>query len=88
MLSRQLADQLSVSAGDRVLVELLGGRRTRTMQPVSSIVDEFIGARAYASETMLQSIARDAAPVGAALLAIDPAERNVILEELKQMPMV
>jgi len=88
MLSRQLADQLQVRAGDHVYVELLGGRRTRTMQPVASIVDEFIGARAYASEAMLQTIARDAAPVGAALLSIDPAERDAILQEFRQMPVV
>jgi len=88
MLSRQLADQLNVRAGDKVFVELLGGRRTQTMQPVASIVDEFIGARAYASEATLQAIARDAAPVGAALLRIDPQARDEILSELKDMPVV
>lgn len=88
MLSSQLANQLEVSAGDMVLVELLGGRRTKTMQPVSSIVDEFIGARAYAAEETLAKIARDAAPVGAALLRIDSAQRDAILIELKEMPIV
>jgi len=88
MLSRQLVDQLNVRAGDRVQVELLGGRRTRTMLPVASIVDEFVGARAYASETTLSAITRDSAPVGAALLLIDPAARDRILWALKSMPVV
>lgn len=88
MLSRQLADKLKVGAGDRVQVELLGGRRTRQTLTVASIVDEFIGERAYAAEATLEHIARDAAPVGAALVRIDPAARVRILTRLKDMPMV
>ena len=88
MLSRQLADKLAVHAGARVQVEMLGGRRTQVTLPVAAIVDEFIGERAYASEATLESIARDAAPVGAALVRIDPAARNRILTYLKDLPLV
>lgn len=88
MLSRQLADELGVRAGDAVFVEMLGGRRTRTMQPVSAVIDEFIGARAYAADDVLERIARDAAPVGAALLRIDQNARTRILTQLKDMPVV
>lgn len=88
MLSRQLADQLGVRVGDSLLVEMLGGRRTRTMQPVTAIVEEFIGARAYATDDVLEGLARDAAPVGAALLKIDPAAHDRILTQLKDMPVV
>ena len=88
MLSRQLADQLEVRAGERVHVELLGGRRTEVLLPVASIVDEFIGARAYAADATLESLARDAAPVGAALLSVDSAMLEPILRELKEMPVV
>ena len=35
MLSRQLADKLQVKAGNRVTVELLGGRRTVSTMPVA-----------------------------------------------------
>lgn len=88
MLSRQLGDQLEVRAGDRVHVELLGGRRTEAMIPVARIVDEFIGARAYAAEGTLEALARDAAPVGAALLSVDPAMLGSVLREIKEMPVV
>lgn len=88
MLSRQLADQLGVRAGDTVDLEMLGGRRTQLRMPVATIVDEFVGARAYTSEATLDRIARDAAPVGAALLRIDPAARESILNALKGMPAV
>ena len=88
MLSRQLADKLSVHPGDRVQVAMLGGRQTQLAMPVASIVDEFIGERAYASETTLDSITRDASPVGAALVRIDPWARDRILIRLKDMPLV
>lgn len=88
MLSRQLADQLHVRTGQMVHLEQLGGRRTQAMLPVARIVDEFIGARAYASQATLDTITREAAPVGAALLRIDPAARKDILSELKEMPVV
>ncbi len=86
MLSRQLADQLGAKAGDRVQVEMLAGRRTTTILPVARIVDEFIGSRAYAAADTSERLARDASPVGAALLRIDPLYRNAILRELKDMP--
>lgn len=88
MLSRQLADKLAVRAGENVQVEMLGGRRTRLTMPVASIVDEFIGERAYAAEETLERIARDASPVGAALVRMDPAARDEILTRLKDMPLV
>ena len=88
MLSRQLADQLSIRAGDRVEVQMLGGRRTETLLPVVRIVDEFVGARAYASDSTLELLARDASPAGAALLRIDPAALDTVLEELKRRPVV
>jgi putative ABC transport system permease protein len=88
MMSRQLADKLAVRAGDLVLVEMLGGRRTTAAMPVAGIIDEFVGERVYAAETTLAGIARDAAPAGSALLRIDPHERGRILAQLKEMPMV
>lgn len=88
MLSRQLADKLAVRPGDRVQVEMLGGRRTALTLPVASVIDEFIGERAYAAAGTLESIARDAAPVGAALVRIDPAARDSVLIHLKDMPQV
>lgn len=88
VLSRQLAGQLEARLGDRLAVEMLGGRRTKTVQPLVRIVDEAVGARAYASPETIEQIAGDAAPVGAAQLRIDPAQRDAILTKLKDMPFV
>ncbi len=88
MLSRQLADKLAVRSGDRVEVTMLGGRRARQVLTVASVVDEFIGERAYAAESTLEALARDGAPAGAALLRIDPAAHDAVLTRLKAMPLV
>jgi putative ABC transport system permease protein len=88
MLSRQLADQLRLRVGDRVQVEMLGGRQTRTEMRVANIIDDFIGSRAYMNETALDLLARDASPVGSALLKVDPAAQQAIVARLKDMPIV
>ncbi len=88
MLGRQLADKLEAQPGDMVQVEQLGGRGTMVALPVARVIEEFIGERAYASEATLLSITRDAAPVGAALVRIDMAQRDAIVARLKDMPMV
>lgn len=88
MLSRRLADQLEVRAGDRIVVELLDGRRGVSVQPVVSLVDEVVGTRAFASQATLNRLTRDGAPVGAALLKIDPMQRSAILRQLKELPVI
>ena len=88
MLSRQLADKLQVRAGDRVEVEQLGGRRTRMTLPVTRLVEEFIGERAYANTATVLRIVREETPAGAALLRVDPAALHGLLRRLKGMPAV
>lgn len=86
MLSRQLADQLAVGPGAVVLVDVLDGTRSRGTYRVASIIDEFIGTRAYASEETLLAITRDALPASVALLRIDQTQRDAILPLLADMP--
>jgi putative ABC transport system permease protein len=88
MLSQQLANKLAAHADDRVEVEQLGGQRTRIVLPVTRIVDEFVGERAYANAATVELIVRDGASAGAALLRIDPHEKDRILIQLKALPAV
>ena len=88
MLSRQLAEKLGAQAGQSVEVEQLGGRRTLLHLPVTRIVDEFIGERAYASGATIARIVREETPAGAALLRVDPLKKDRILIQLKAMPAV
>ncbi len=88
MLSRALADQLDLRPGDKVEVELLGGRQTSATLNVASTIDELIGTRAYAQSDVLQNLSRDASPVGSANLLIDHAHRDELIGKLAEMPMV
>lgn len=88
MLSGSLARKLDVSAGDEIELELLGGRRLRTMVPVTSTINELVGTRAYADIAMVEKIARDGASAGSAQLRIDPAYRDEIVGMLGDMPVV
>ncbi len=88
ILSRQLAQQLGVAVGQSVQVELLAGRRITREMKVSATIDELVGTRAYAEEGVLDSLVRDGAPVGSALLRIDPAMRDHIIAELADRPVV
>lgn len=88
MLSEPLARQLDVRPGQSVLVETLTGRRLRAELPVTRTIDELVGSRAYAETAVADRLLRDAAPVGAALLRIDPAARDAILLRLRDMPVV
>ena len=86
MLSRQLADQLGVTTGAAISVEVLDGKRTRGNYRVASVVDEFIGARAYADAQTLMQITREALPASGALLRIDQNRRAELLARLDEMP--
>jgi len=88
MLSRQLADRLGVRLGERVHVEQLGERRRQSDQTVTRIVEETVGARAYAGPATLTAITGDAPWAHSAQLRIDPVARDEILTRLRDMPAV
>ncbi len=88
MLSTSLANKLRVRPGETVEVDLLSGRRTRSTLQVAATIDEFVGTRAYAATEVLENLTRDAAPVGSALLKIDPLRRDEIITALAEMPIV
>ena len=88
MLSKQLADKLGATTGDRIEVELLAGRRTTVEMPITTTIDELVGTRVYADNRVLDELLRDASPVGTAQLRIDMQYRDEVLEELADMPIV
>ncbi len=88
MLSRRLADKLGARTGDRIEVSMLEGRRSVSVVPIAATIDELVGSRAYASSATLAQLTRDRAPVGSALLRIDTNQRDAILAELQEMPIV
>ncbi len=88
MLSQHLASKIGAKTGDRVEVELLGGKQTLATMAVTGVVEEFFAEQAYVSENALERITKDASPVGSALLRIDANERVRLLDRFKDMPNV
>lgn len=88
LISRQLASKLDLAAGDQVEAEMLGGRRTRMQLPINAVIDELVGARAYASLDTVERLSRDNSPAGSARLLIDENQRTAFLRRLKQVPAI
>lgn len=88
MLSEPLARELGVRSGDAIEVETLSGRRRRTTLAVSTTIDELVGTRAYAENSVVERLVEGSATIGAAQLQIDSAARNDILQHLQEMPTV
>lgn len=88
ILSRILADQLKVSPGDRLIVEVLEGERRRVDVRVSGVVDDFIGVAAYTRLDALHRIVRGPRTLSGAYLQLAGDETTAVGEQLKELPVV
>lgn len=88
LLSRKLAEILGVRVGDAIEVEVLNGNKPRFFAPVENVVDEYLGAFAYAEiGTLSRWIGEESAMTGARLAA-DDGMRAELGRELKELPAV
>ena len=88
LLSRKLADILKVGVGDEIEVSVLNGNKPVFRVPVESIVDEYLGAFAYAEIGALSRwIGEDFSMTGARL-AVDPIEGANLGLDLKRVPAI
>jgi len=88
LLSRKLADILHVEVGDGVEVSVLNGRKPRFEAAVESIVDEYLGAFAYAEIGALSRWIGEEQAMTGARLAIDPVDGAALGKQLKHVPAV
>lgn len=88
VVSRTLADQLAIRAGDAVTVEILEGRQARHLVRVTGIVDEYLGLAAYMDLTALHALMGEAPLLSGAYLQVDPAFAPVLDARLKAVPAV
>jgi putative ABC transport system permease protein len=88
VLSLKLAQVLDVKAGDLVLVEVLDGRRTSELVPVSGIIEEYMGTSAYMNIEGLRRITREGDAISGAFLKVDAAATDRLYRELKDTPKV
>jgi putative ABC transport system permease protein len=87
-ISSILAEQLQVSAGDGIGVEMLDGRRLSARIPVAGIIEDFVGVSAYMDLDALHRLTRGARTATGAYLSVDPEDRAALNRRLKRLPVV
>ncbi|MEO1200613.1 MAG: FtsX-like permease family protein, partial [Pseudomonadota bacterium] len=85
-LSEALARLLDVERGDLVEIELLEGRRRIVSAPVTEIVQGYLGLSAFMNIEALNELNFEGPVVSGVHLAIDPAENDALMAELKETP--
>jgi putative ABC transport system permease protein len=88
VLSRALADVLSLREGDVVQVEVLEGRRIVSSVHVARTVDDTIGLNAYMRAADLQRLLHEGDTLSAVAVTVDPALRDRFNTAVKAVPAV
>ena len=86
VLTRKLSEILGISAGDKLTIETLEGRRRTVELPVAAIVDEPIGIFSYISNAALAKELAEPETATGAYLAVDPARQAELYRTLKSVP--
>ncbi|MFC3117422.1 ABC transporter permease [Jhaorihella thermophila] len=87
-LSRGLANELGVRAGQVLTLEVREGRRPRVDIPVIAVAETLLGSPAYMELDALNRALKEPLRVSGAYLRVDPARADRIHARLKDMPMV
>jgi putative ABC transport system permease protein len=88
VLSLKLAEVLGARAGDRVIVEVLDGRRPVQAVAVAGIVEEYMGTSAYMHIDAVRRLAGEGGTLSGGVLRVDPQYTAVLYDRLKATPMV
>jgi len=88
MLSRYLAERLRLTAGDRVLVEVLDGKRPVRELKVAATVDDLLGVQVVASRSAVDELLGESRLATGALLTAHPVQVGAIQARLLWAPRV
>ncbi|MEI7968635.1 MAG: FtsX-like permease family protein [Betaproteobacteria bacterium] len=88
VISRSLADILTVKTGDEMNIAFLEGRQRRVAVAVSGIVDDPIGLNVYMARNQLSRLMGEGPGVSGAYLRVDPARVSELHAALKRQPLV
>jgi putative ABC transport system permease protein len=88
LLTTKLGELLGVQAGDRLMVEVLEGKRPTLSVPVAGLVDELLGVSAYMDIHALNRLMREGETISGALLAVDAQQLDNLYNRLKQLPAI
>lgn len=83
-----LADQLELRPGDRVLVEIMEGRRRVLEMTLAGTVDEPLGLGTYMRLDALNALMREGPAITGAWLLSDPDRRDALYARLWDAPRV
>jgi putative ABC transport system permease protein len=88
MVSDQLAKQLDLSVGDKLIVEVLEGSRPVTTVTVVQTIDEMLGVNAYMEIDSLNRMIDEDDAVSGAYLSVTRDKLDALYSQLKNMPSV
>ncbi len=86
VLSRKLAELLTVGVGDYVELTPVRGRRRTVRAPVLSIVEGFLGLECYADLEYLSRLVGEASAVSAVQVSLDRVRADDFYRAIKQLP--
>ncbi|HDH34400.1 MAG TPA: FtsX-like permease family protein [Nitrospirae bacterium] len=88
VLTDYLGKMLGVSIGDKLIVEVLEGRRPVLEVPVVAFINQYIGVSAYMNLSALNRLMREGNAISGVYLAADPLYHPGIFKKLKEAPRV
>jgi putative ABC transport system permease protein len=88
VLSRDLADNLAVEAGDVLEVEITEGRQPVIDVPVAAVTTTYIGSGAHMRIEDLNRLLHEGAVISGAFLTVDRNRETALYRELKASPAV
>lgn len=86
VLSRDLAENLQIAAGDILEVAITEGRRPLLHVPVAQVTTTFIGSGAFMRLEELNRLLLEGAVISGANLVVDSAATDALYAELKRRP--
>jgi putative ABC transport system permease protein len=86
LLTRKLADILSVEPGESLTVEVLEGRRAVRRVAVAGTVDELLGLSVYMDARAMDRLAGEGPSASGAFLRVDPGAAPSLNARLKRLP--
>ncbi len=88
MLSKKLADLLHVGRGDKLVIEVMEGRRPVREIPVSGVYEEFIGTTAVMSMSALNELMGEGPSISGVYASVDSRRTDKLYSTLKNIPVV
>ena len=88
LLTDYLGKLLDVKTGDKIVIEILDGRRPVKTVEVAGLVSQYLGIAAYMDIHALNRIMLEGDTISGAYLKIDPDFEEEIYQKLRDMPRV